>query len=463
MDTATPIQRAPGRWLTDWDPEDERVWNNGGREVAHRNLAASVLVEHLGFSVWTLWSVLVLFMTPETGFDYTAAQKFLLVAAVTLVGALARVPYTLAVPRFGGRNWTVFVGAVLLVPTVTAALLIQRPDTPFWVFALLALTAGLGGGNFSSSMSHISFLFPQRRKGAALGVNAGGGNLGVPAVHLLGLAVIALFTERAGHVLPLLYVPLLVVACAVAWRRMDNVAGARGNAAEQLAVCADRHTWIMSTLYVGTFGSFVGYGFAFGLLLQNQFGRSPMEAATVTFLGPLVGSLARPVGGWLSDRFGGGRVTALVFLAMTAGTGVLVLASLQGALPLFTAGFLALFVLTGVGNGSTYTMIPNIHAARAASRVAAGAPRERAVAESRRAAAALLGLVGAVGSLGGVGINLAFRQSFAATGSATHAFVAFLGFYVVCAAITWLVYLRRPATAPPAASEPEPAATAPGA
>ncbi|GAB3209195.1 MFS transporter [Marinactinospora thermotolerans] len=444
-ETVTDPPRSGGRWITHWDPEDEGFWQAGGRRVANRNLWVSIFAEHLGFSVWSLWSVLVLFMTPENGFAYSAEQKFLLVSLVTLVGAVLRVPYTLAVARFGGRNWTLVSVAALLLPTVLAVVLIQRPETPFAVFALLAATAGLGGGNFASSMANINFFFPERHKGWALGLNAGGGNIGVPAIQLVGLAVIGLFTVANGAYVPLLYLPLILLACWMSWRFMDNLAGARSDVSAQIAVCRNRHAWIMSFLYIGTFGSFIGYGFAFGLVLQNQFDRTPLEAAAITFLGPLLGSLSRPVGGRLADRFGGGRITLWTFVAMALGTGLIIMASVQQSLPLFLLGFIPLFLLTGIGNGSTYKMIPSIFAARAEDRIAEGEERETAMAEAKRLSGALLGIAGAVGALGGVAINLVFREAFASAGSATPAFVAFLGFYLVCILVTSLVYLRRPA------------------
>jgi MFS transporter, NNP family, nitrate/nitrite transporter len=216
----------------------------------------------------------------------------------------------------------------------------------------------------------------------------------------------------------------------------------------------DPHTWIMSFLYIGTFGSFIGYSFAFGLVLQTQFGRTPLQAASITFIGPLLGSLIRPVGGRLADRFGGARITLWNFLGMGAATGVVVLASVQESLTLFTTAFIALFVLTGVGNGSTYKMIPGIFQAKA---VAKGMTGEAAAAYGRRLSGASMGLIGAVGALGGLGINLAFRQSFLTAGTGTSAFVAFLAFYAACFTVTWAVYLRRPATeaAPVAEAKPQ--------
>lgn len=211
----------------------------------------------------------------------------------------------------------------------------------------------------------------------------------------------------------------------------------------------------MAFLYVGTFGSFIGYSFAFGLVLQTQFGRTPLQAASITFIGPLLGSLIRPVGGRLADRFGGARITLWNFVGMAAATAVVVLASTQKSLPLFTTAFIALFVLTGLGNGSTYKMIPGIFQAKAAARGLAG---EEAAAYGRRLSGASMGLIGAVGALGGLGINLAFRQSFQTAGTGTAAFVGFLVFYAACFALTWAVYLRRPAAAeaPVEATEAEP-------
>ncbi|WP_055694027.1 nitrate/nitrite transporter [Streptomyces prasinopilosus] len=434
-----------GRWIQHWDPEDEVFWNTTGEQVARRNLLLSVLSEHIGFSVWTMWSVLVLFMGPEYGLS--PADKFLLTSAVTLVGAVVRVPYTFAVAVFGGRNWTVISAALLLVPTA-AAFTVMEPGTSFSTFLLVGLLAGIGGGNFASSMTNINAFFPLRKKGWALGLNAGGGNIGVPVIQLAALAVIG--AGGGPRVLLGLYLPLIVVAAVLAALRMDNLASVRNDTGAARDAARDPHTWIMSFLYVGTFGSFIGYSFAFGQVLQNQFDRTPLEAAYVTFVGPLLGSLIRPVGGRLADRYGGSRITLWNFVAMGAATGVLIVASTQRSLTLFTAAFVVLFVLTGLGNGSTYKMIPGIFQAKALARGLSG---EEAAAYGRRLSGASMGLIGAVGALGGVGINLAFRQSFLAHGSGTGAFAAFLAFYAVCLVVTRAVYLRRPArTAAPTAA-----------
>ncbi|MEU1404470.1 nitrate/nitrite transporter [Streptomyces sp. NPDC005728] len=449
--TAPAPTRRSGRWIERWDPEDEGFWQETGEKVARRNLWFSVLSEHIGFSIWAMWSVLVLFMGPEYGL--TPADKFLLTSMVTLVGAVVRVPYTFAVAVFGGRNWTVISAGLLLVPT-TAAFVVMKPGTSFSTFLVMGLLAGIGGGNFASSMTNINAYFPLKKKGWALGLNAGGGNIGVPVIQLVALAIIG--ASGGPRVLLGIYIPLIVVAAVLAALFMDNLASVKNDTGAAKDAARDAHTWIMSFLYIGTFGSFIGYSFAFGQVLTNQFGRTPLQAAYLTFIGPLLGSLIRPVGGWLADRYGGARITLWNYVGMAAATAVLVFASMQKSLPLFVSVFVVLFVLSGLGNGSTYKMIPGIFQAKA---VAKGLEGEEAAAYGRRLSGASMGLIGAVGALGGVGINLAFRQSFLSYGSGTGAFVAFLAFYGACFTVTWAVYLRRPAGRVPAtaaASEAQP-------
>ncbi|MCX5378099.1 NarK/NasA family nitrate transporter [Streptomyces sp. NBC_00091] len=454
--TGTTAPRKGGRWIERWDPEDETFWRETGERTARRNLLYSILSEHIGFSIWSLWSVMVLFMGPQYGID--PAGKFFLIATATLVGALVRVPYTFAVARFGGRNWTVVSALLLLAPTV-AALVVMEPGTSYGTFLAVAALTGVGGGNFASSMTNINAFFPLRKKGWALGLNAGGGNIGVPVVQLVALLVIG--TAGAAHprLLLVIYLPLIVIAAALALVRMDNLAPVRNDAGAVREAAKDAHTWIMAFLYIGTFGSFIGYSFAFGLVLQTQFGRTPLQAASLTFIGPLLGSLVRPVGGALADRFGGARITLATFVAMAAATAVVVLASVRESLPVFLVGFVALFALSGLGNGSTYKMIPGIFQAKALAR---GLDGEEAAAHGRRLSGASMGLIGAVGALGGLGINLVFRQAFLESGSGTAAFVTFLGFYAVCCAVTWAVYLRRPAAAQAPATAGTGAGTAAG-
>ncbi|WP_405013106.1 nitrate/nitrite transporter [Kitasatospora sp. NBC_01539] len=447
----TAQRRTGGRWIQEWQPEDTEFWESTGRRVANRNLIFSVFSEHIGFSIWSLWSVMVLFMGKDYGID--PAGKFFLVAMPTLVGSFVRIPYTFAVARFGGRNWTIVSALLLLVPSL-AGLYVMHPGTSYTTFMVVAALTGVGGGNFASSMTNINAFFPLRKKGWALGLNAGGGNIGVPVIQLVALAVITWAGATQPKLVLGIYIPLIVVAALCSALFMDNLAPLSNDTGTFGAILKEKHTWIMAVLYIGTFGSFIGFSFAFGLVLQNQFGRTPLEAAQLTFIGPLLGSVIRPVGGWLADRWGGSRITFWNFVAMAAAAGLVTYASSIKSLSVFLVGFIGLFVFAGLGNGSTYKMIPGIFEAKAQDRIAAGDTAEEAAAWSRRMSGAAIGVIGAVGALGGLFINLAFRQSFLTTKSGTPAFVSFLIAYAICFVLTWAAYLRRPAAPSVAAKSP---------
>src|SRR6476660_8297857 len=302
-------------WIEHWAPENPDFWEATGRRVARRNLAFSIFAEHLGFSVWLLWSVSAALLA-KAGFNFTPQQLFWLVAVPNLVGATLRLPYTFAVPKFGGRNWTIVSALLLLVPSLGLAWAVSNPDTSFGTMLAIAALAGVGGGNFASSMTNISWFFPEREKGWALGLNAAGGNIGVAVVQA-PFVVSAVVTAGAGIHLGragLMWVPLALLAAFCAWRFMDNLTVARTDFASSATAARRPHTWVMSFLYIGTFGSFIGYAAAFPLLIKGQF--PEVDVTTFAFLGALVGSLSRPVGGRLADRVGGARITALSFVTM---------------------------------------------------------------------------------------------------------------------------------------------------
>jgi NNP family nitrate/nitrite transporter-like MFS transporter len=363
------------------------------------------------------------------------------VAVPTLVGAVLRLPYTFAVAVFGGRNWTIVSAALLLVPTILAAI-VMHPGTSYTTFVVVACFAGLGGGNFASSMTNINTFFPERHKGWALGLNAGGGNIGVPVIQLVALLVIATAGAGSPRLVLAVYIPLIVVAAVLAAVYMDNITSVRNDTGAFAESVRENHTWVMAFLYIGTFGSFIGYSFAFGLVLQNQFDRTPLQAASITFIGPLLGSLIRPLGGKLADRFGGARVTFLNFIGMVMASGVILAGSASRSLTVYVAGFVLLFVLTGIGNGSTYKMIPAIFRGKALAAIANGGDRTTQLMRARRLSGAAIGIIGAVGALGGLFINLAFRQSFLTAKTGDPAFWAFIAFYLACIVVTYLVYLR---------------------
>ena len=479
-DQAPPA--AKGRWISDWRPEDETFWDQRGRAVARRNLVWSIFAEHLGFSVWLIWSVSSAFLLAQ-GFEFTPQQLFFLVALPNLVGSLLRLPYTFAVPRFGGRNWTMASAALLLVPTLLFAYAVQHPGTPYWAFCLIAATAGLGGGNFASSMANINFFYPAAKKGSALGLNAAGGNLGVSLIQLFlpvivgGAGIFGLVKASDGGVhlerAAWVYAGLAVVATAAAFFFMDNLANAKSSPREQLQVVRNPQTWVMAFLYIGTFGSFIGYSAALPLLIKLNFwvpDPAPLGTgiffAYYAFLGALVGSLTRPFGGWLADKYGGAKVTLGAFIAMIFFTllvlwtvtqltpnptaNVAIATDNKSWFPWFLGFFLCIFAATGIGNGSTYKMIPAIFRTSAVRATEDGTPeRATALDQSTKQSSAAIGVIGAVGAIGGFLIPIAFSSPWVDNPlSATKgAFVVFTCFYAVCAVVTFVVYLRKPATA----------------
>jgi NNP family nitrate/nitrite transporter-like MFS transporter len=305
---------ARDRNIEQWDAEDVAAWDSGGAKVAKRNLIWSIVAEHVGFSIWSIWSVMVLFM-PQNVYGIDAAGKFYLVAVPTLVGAFMRIPYTVAPAKFGGRNWTIVSALLLLIPTALTLWAMLTPGISYTTFMVVAAFAGLGGGNFASSMTNINAFYPQRLKGWALGLNAGGGNIGVPVIQLIGLLVIATVGNTAPELVCAVYLVLIALAAVGAALFMDNLRNQTSNLGALAEALRYKHSWVMSFLYIGTFGSFIGFSFAFGQVLQINFlaggdnaAQAALHAAQISFLGPLLGSISRPFGGKLADRVGGGKI-----------------------------------------------------------------------------------------------------------------------------------------------------------
>jgi NNP family nitrate/nitrite transporter-like MFS transporter len=347
-----------------------------------------------------------------------------------------------------------FSAAVLFIPAIALAYFVTQPDTPFWLMLLVTATAGLGGGNFASSMANISFFYPDRMKGWALGLNAAGGNIGVSGVQLvtplmIGFGWVSLYLaspqgapgiylQNAG----LMWLPLIALAVYGAYRYMNNLSTAKSTFGDQLVIVKRKHTWIMSYIYIGTFGSFIGYSAAFPLLLKTQF---PAVTVAIAFLGPLVGSLSRPLGGLLADKIGGAKVTFWNFMGMGIATiGIMYFVEAKN-FPGFLLMFLAMFVMTGVGNGSTYRMIPSIFREEKLRQAkgSSAADRVSAIKAASIESAAALGFIGAIGACGGYLIPRGFGASIAATGGPHLALEVYLIFYVSCIALTWWYYMRK--------------------
>lgn len=442
------VQRDARGWITDWRPEDATFWSTTGRAVARRNLNWSIFAEFLGFIVWQLWSIVVV-QLPAAGFDVSIGQQLTLVSVVALTGATLRFPYTFMVGRFGGRNWTIASALLLLLPTVGLALAVSDPTTSYGTLLFVAALAGFGGGNFASSMANITYFYPAKEKGWALGLNAAGGNLGAAVSQLVTPVVISLLAFGAAAMnLPMagwFWVPFILLAAWGAWRNMDNLTTAKSDVAGSLSALREPHLWVMALLYIGTFGSFIGFAGTFPTLLASTFPQySGFQIASATaplaFLGALVGSLARPYGGRLADRVGGARMTVIAFVAMAVGALAAVLTLPLENFWVFLGCFLFLFVATGVGNGSAYRMIPAIFAARSGVNDDHGS--DLGISTGRRASAAL-GIIAGIGAYGGFFIPQVLRVANESTGSYDLAFFAFAAVYVAFAIITWGVYARR--------------------
>ncbi len=454
--------------ITHWNPEDPTAWASRGSSIAQRNLWLSIPALTLAFAVWMVWSVVVVNL-PAVGFRYSTNQLFWLAALPALCGATLRIFYSFAVPIFGGRRWTALSTASLLVPALGIGFAVQNVNTPYEVMVALALLCGLGGGNFASSMANISFFFPKSKKGYALGMNAGLGNLGVSLVQFVVPLVItagvfgslggepaqvtkagqttALWLQNAGFI----WVPFILASSLAAWFGMNDLAEAKATFADQAVIFKRGHNWLMCWLYLGTFGSFIGYSAGFPMLIKSQFPH--VNALQYAWLGPLVGAMSRPLGGWLSDKLGGARVTFWTFAAMSLG----VMAVLQfmpqagqgGSFFGFLMSFMALFALSGIGNGSTFRMIPVIFLTER-QRAADPSPsaQEQAVKDANKEAAAVLGFSSAIGAYGGFFIPKGYGTSIAVTGSVDAALWTFVCFYLSCMAITWWFYSRRNAPMP---------------
>lgn len=424
--------------LNYWNPEDEKFWKKEGRKHAKRNLWISVPSLMLAFIVWQIWSVVAVRLN-DIGFHFSDEQLFTLAAIPGLVGATLRFIYTFAVGTIGGKNWTVISTAILAIPAIGIGFAVQNPHTSYTVMLILAALCGLGGGNFSSSSANISFFFPKNEKGTALGINGGLGNMGVSVVQFITPIVVTSGTLAFGSGKQILangqhiwlqnaafvWVIPIVIMTILAMVGMDNVPNAKQSVSDQFVIVKRKHTWIMTVLYVATFGSFIGFSAAFPLLLKSQF---PAHLP-LAFLGALVAAAARPVGGWISDKLGGAKVTAYVLVIMAIGALGVIYFLNQKQFAGFLASFLVLFLASGIGSGSTFQMIPNIFISKEAAPV--------------------IGFAAAFAAYGSYFIPKLFGWSVKATGTPVTAFYFFIGFYAAAFVLNWFYYQRKASVAKP--------------
>ncbi len=532
--------RASHADITDWRPEDEQFWESKGKRIANRNLWISIPSLLCGFAVWVIWSMVTVQMI-NAGYPFKPAELFTLAAIAGLTGATLRIPSSFFIRIAGGRNTIFFTTALLMIPAVGLGIALQDKNTPLWVFQFLALLSGFGGGNFASSMSNISFFFPKRMQGLALGLNAGLGNAGVTTMQILVPLVMTFglfgamggdpvtlvqssgsligkapagsqtWIQNAGFVWLLLLVPLafagwfgmnnirtevvspqigsapgamskilgmlaigFVTSIAglyvilpapiglgapdwVKWFVLVGIIAAtvflmklipgdiKPNLQRQFKIFGNKHTWVMSIIYTMTFGSFIGYSAAFalaikvifgfshvagadGVMLHNALNPNAPSALMYAWMGPFIGALIRPVGGWIADKVGGARVTQLVSIVMIGaafGGAYYMKAAYQSATPEqyfvpFFLLFLVLFAASGIGNGSTFRTIAMVF------------PKEQA--------GPALGWTSAVAAYGAFIIPQVFGEQIKAT-TPENALYGFAIFYVVCLLLNWWYYL----------------------
>ena len=524
--------------ITDWRPEDEQFWEHTGKRIAYRNLWISVPALLCGFAIWGMWGIITVQML-NLGFPFSQAELFSLTAISGLAGATMRIPASFLIRLSGGRNTIFLTTAMLLSPAIGTGIVLQHPEWPLWVFQLMALWSGVGGGNFASSMSNIGTFFPKRLQGTALGLNAGLGNFGVTTMQiviplvmtvsifgsyggepmtlvkdsgwilgkiaagtptwvqnagfawllsLVPLSVICFFgmnnlttvSPNIGGTIPAflkivwlytlsfipagiglyfylpapsglgllsmwLAIPLIIVGTLMVMR-LTAFGTMKDNIAAQFTIFKNKHTWSMTVLYIVTFGSFIGFSMALPLSITVIFGISHVpdangvlqhtlknpnapSALTYAWIGPFVGALVRPIGGWLSDKTGGSIVTQVisgVMVLASAAVGYVMCLAYQSSTPeqyflVFMLLFVLLFTASGIGNGSTFRSI--------------------AVIFDRQQAGPVLGWTSAVAAYGAFIAPVVIGQQIKA-GTPEVAMYGFAVFYALCLLLNWWFYLR---------------------
>ncbi len=431
-------------YLARWEPEDEPFWRETGSKVAWRTLITTTACLVLSFATWFMVSAIVVRL-PGIGFQFTTMQLFWLAAMPGLAGGTLRIVHTFLIPIYGTRHVVTAATLLKLIPCVGFGLAIMNPGTPFWVFLILALTAGFGGGDFSSFMPSTSIFFPKRLQGTALGIQAGVGNFGVSLAQfaspwIIGFAVIGtsqtlvmgggpsqVWLQNAA----LWYVPLLLLLGVWGWSSLRSVP-VLASFREQLDIFSNKHTWFCTITYVMTFGSFSGFSAAFPLLIKTLYGNFPgaPDPLTYAFLGPLVGSAARVGAGPVSDRVGGGILTHIVGIGLVICVGIMAFTGLLtptslAQFPYFVALMLVIFLLAGVGNASTFRQYPIVFS------------------HSPRQGAGVIGWTAAVAAYGPFIFATLIGTVITRFGSPVPFFLGIGVYYVIATAINWWYYTRK--------------------
>ncbi|MDO8637482.1 MAG: MFS transporter [Dehalococcoidia bacterium] len=435
-------------WLKKWEPENSKFWEETGRKIAWQTLTITTLTLVISFASWFLMSALVVRL-PAVGFQYSKMELFWLAAMPGLAGGTFRILHTFLIPMFGTRHVITIATIIKLFPVIGIGLAVMNPQTPFWLFLVLAFSTGLGGGDFSSYMPSTSMFFPKRLQGTALGIQAGLGNFGVTIVQfvtpwIIGFAALGalaggsqVFTKGAVtksiwmQNAAFMYAPALIIMAVLAWIFLRSVP-VRASFREQLDIFKTRHTWFCTATYVMTFGSFSGFAAAFPLMISTVYGGFPNapDPLKYAFLGPLAGSLMRVAMGPVSDRCGGAILTTLSGLVMFASVVVLILTGLLtptsiDQFPYFVILMVIIFLASGTGNASTFRQYPIIFA------------------HSQRQAAGVIGWTAAVAAYGPFIWSSLIGVAITQTGSPVPFFFGIAVYYIIATFINWNYYQRK--------------------
>ncbi len=444
-----PPKPLPATWLTRWEPENPQFWESQGKALAWRTLWITTYTLILAFITWFVVSALVVRL-PNVGFQLSTSQLFWLAAMPGLAGGTLRIIWTFLPPILGTRHLVTFSTLLLLVPLLGWAWAVQNTATPFWVLMVLAFLAGIGGGNFSGFMPSTSYFFPKKLQGTALAIQAGVGNFGVSVVQfvtpwIIGFALLGSLlgdpqTFTKGEVSKplwlqnavLVYVPLVLLGALLAWFWLKSVP-VRANFREQFDVFSDKHTWIMTSLYIMTFGSFSGFSATFPLLIRTVYGKfeGAPDPLAFAFLGPLVGSLIRILMGPLTDRYGGAiwtQVSGIGLLFSAIGVSFFLRPVSLEQFPWFVLFMLLVFLFAGIGNASTFKQIPMIFEPRKAGGV--------------------IGWTAAIGAYGPFVFSVLIGAIIGSTGYATGFFYGIAIFYAFNVLLNWYYYARKGAEKP---------------
>lgn len=430
--------------LSKWEPENPTFWRETGSRIAWRTLIITTITLTLSFATWFMMSAVVVRL-PNIGFTFTPMQLFWLTAMPGLAGGTLRILHMFLIPIFGTRAVISVAALLKLIPCIGIGLAIMNPGTPFWVFAVLAFASGLGGGDFSSHMPSTSFFFPKRLQGTVLGIQAGVGNFGVSLAQfatpwIIGFAVFGGLaggpqTYTKGEIsksiwlqnAALWYVPLLVVLAVLAWLFLRSIP-IKASFRQQLDIYGNKHTWIMTSLYIMTFGSFSGFSATFPLLIRDVFGKleNAPDPLTYAFIGPFIGSLVRVLTGPFADKWGGAIITqfsGIGLLVCCIAVPFLTAPQSVSEFPLFLGVMAGLFFFSGIGNASTFRQIPVIFEPRQAGGV--------------------LGWTAAIAAYGPFVFGLAIGTITSRTGSPNLFFYATAVFYAINILINWWYYARK--------------------